>query len=55
MSLWKWIQDGADFEDAGSLLQALLGTARFNNHFHNPLAYLTEAGLSDTKSGESVQ
>ena len=28
----EWIQDGAEFEDEGSLF-----TGRFYNHFHNPL------------------
>jgi hypothetical protein len=53
-TLSKWIQDGADFEDAGDYFQALAGKGRFANHFHNPLALLTEAGLNDTQSGESA-
>lgn len=40
----EWIQGGARFEDAGSVI---LGTARFNNHFHNPLRLWPQAGLND--------
>ena len=52
----QWVQDGADFEDAGSFLGL---TGRFYNHFHNPFLPWTQAGLNDTfllipLSGESA-
>src|SRR5574337_397641 len=46
-SLSKWIQDGAFFEDAGSDAQGIAGTARYINHFHNPLRPWSTAGLDD--------
>lgn len=51
--IFKWIRDGAFFEDAGSKWDAIIGKARFNNHFHNPLKPWDSAGLSDLQSGES--
>jgi hypothetical protein len=53
-----WIQDGAELEDAGSILNK----ARFRNHFHNPLAVLTppigtltDGGLNqDLMTGQST-
>lgn len=33
----RWIQDGAGFEDDGTYFDAVAGTARYLNHFHNPL------------------
>ncbi len=51
-TLSRWIQDGSELEDAGSF--SSLSTARFRNHFHNPLANLSVAGLSDLMSGEST-
>lgn len=49
----KWILDGALLEDAGSDWDAIRGSARFNNHFHNPLKPWDSAGLSDLQNGES--
>jgi len=43
----EWLQDGAQLEDAGSTLQGIDGTARYGNHFHNPLKPWVEAGLDD--------
>jgi len=43
----EWIEDGAFSEDAGSNLQGIVGTARYGNHFHNPLKPWAEAGLDD--------
>lgn len=55
----KWIQDGAELEDAGSF--TTLSKARFRNHFHNPLANLTpptgtltDGGLTDKLTGQST-
>jgi len=50
-SVRLWITGGAGFEDEGSVI---LGTARFKNHFHNPLRLWPEAGLSDILSGDSA-
>jgi hypothetical protein len=53
----KWFREGAFLEDEGSKLDAILGKARFTNHFHNPLPIKTwaTAGLSDMgQSGESA-
>jgi len=55
--VYEWIQDGAEQEDAADLLFPLLGTARFFNHFHDPLESdpWTAAGLhSPLFSGESA-
>ncbi len=46
-----WIRDGAQLEDAGSKSQGIAGTARYINHFHNPLKSWTAAGLDDTVAG----
>lgn len=50
---FKWIRDGAYFEDAGNWWNAIMASARSNNHFHNPLKPWVEAGLSDVQTGES--
>lgn len=47
----EWIAAGAELEDAGTKWEAFTGTARFNNHFHNPLKLWTVAGLDDTVLG----
>jgi hypothetical protein len=47
----KWIETGADLEDAGTLAQQASGRARFANHFHNPLKFWAEAGLDDSVLG----
>ena len=52
-SISLWFQDGAFFEDAGTKWDAVIGKARFNNHFHNPLKPWDSAGLSDMQTGES--
>lgn len=39
--------DGARAEDAGTGLQGAAGTARYGNHFHNPIKPWDEAGLDD--------
>lgn len=49
----KWIAEGAFLEDEGTRLDAIIGKARYNNHFHNPLKSWEAAGLSDIQSGES--
>ncbi|HET6514717.1 MAG TPA: hypothetical protein VFG09_06105 [Thermodesulfovibrionales bacterium] len=49
-----WFQEGAFLEDAGSNWDAMKGTARFNNHFHNPLKPWEAAGLHDVQNGESA-
>lgn len=43
----EWLQEGADKEDAGNWKDAVKGQARFNNHFYNPLAPMSSAGLDD--------
>jgi len=46
-----WIRDGAEYEDAGTIPDALAHTARYLNHFHNPLrtnAQWPTAGLDDS-------
>jgi hypothetical protein len=43
----KWLQAGAELEDAGSLLDIVTNKGRFNNHFHNPLKSWSSAGLND--------
>jgi hypothetical protein len=50
-SVLLWLRDGAFYEDAGSIPQGIAGTARYINHFHNPLKPWTEAGLNDTVVG----
>jgi hypothetical protein len=45
--VWQWIIKGADKEDAGRLENMATNTARFNNHFHNPLKTWDKAGLDD--------
>jgi hypothetical protein len=42
-----WLQEGAYLEDAGTNTQGILGLARYNNHFHNPLYPWGSAGLND--------
>jgi len=49
----EWIQDGAFYEDAGNWVNAILATARWKNHFHNPLKPWSEAGLTDIQTGKS--
>lgn len=49
----NWIQEGADLEDTGNLWNAVTATARWKNHFHNPLKPWLEAGLTDVQTGES--
>ena len=44
---FKWVREGAYFEDAGSTTQGIAGTARYINHFHNPLKPWEAAGLDD--------
>jgi len=46
--LYEWLREGADLEDAGSDWQGFIGTARYANHFHNPLKPWGSAGLDDT-------
>lgn len=46
-TIYRWLQEGADLEDAGNPVQAVMGQARFNNHFHNPLKPWDQAGLDD--------
>jgi len=54
-SALKWLQEGAYLEDAGSNLQGIIGMARYNNHFHNPLKPWGSAGLNDLGcTGESA-
>jgi len=48
-----WLRDGAFYEDAGNWVNAIMATARWKNHFHNPLKPWSEAGLTDIQSGES--
>ena len=43
----KWLQDGAELEDAGGLSDFVSGEARSFNHFHNPLKPWDSAGLDD--------
>ena len=43
----KWIQQGADLEDAGIWVEYLANLGRANNHFHNPLKDWWSAGLDD--------
>jgi len=50
---FKWIRDGAFYEDAGNWVNAIMATARWKNHFHNPLKPWSEAGLTDIQTGES--
>jgi len=45
--VWKWLILGADREDAGTLINMVTNSARFNNHFHNPLKDWESAGLSE--------
>ncbi|MHB8809854.1 MAG: hypothetical protein ACYC9M_07540 [Desulfobulbaceae bacterium] len=45
--IWNWIILGADKEDAGRLDNMATNSARFNNHFHNPLKPWENAGLDD--------
>ena len=42
-----WLREGAELEDAGSILQMALGYGRSFNHFHNPLKCWANAGLDD--------
>ena len=58
-SLLDWLKTGAKLEDSGSI--SSLATARYRNHFHNPLASLTppmgtltKGGLSDMGTGQST-
>lgn len=46
-TLAEWLQEGSDLEDAGNNWHAIIGQARFNNHFYNPLKPWNEAGLDD--------
>jgi hypothetical protein len=48
-----WIQDGAEREDAGNIIEQIAGSGRFINHFHHPLAPWEQAGLSDLQTGMS--
>ncbi|MFA5352806.1 MAG: hypothetical protein WC291_01120 [Thermodesulfovibrionales bacterium] len=46
----KWLHEGAYREDEGNLWEMKFNTARFNNHFHNPLRAAVNwniAGLDD--------
>jgi hypothetical protein len=47
LTVTKWLRKGAYAEDAGSNFQGLIGMARYNNHFHNPLKPWGSAGLND--------
>jgi hypothetical protein len=42
-----WLREGAELEDAGSILQMAVGYGRSFNHFHNPLKSWANAGLDD--------
>ncbi len=54
--VFVWLREGAFLEDAGTWWNAIGvgGTARYMNHFHNPLKPWAQAGLSDLQSGESA-
>lgn len=59
LQIFKLIQYGAELEDTGSIKS--LNTARFRNHFHNPLGTLTlpsgvrtDGGLTDLFTGQST-
>lgn len=54
LSIEKWFIEGTKLEDAGNAAQALIGYARYLNHFHNPLKDWSNAGLTDVSSGESL-
>ncbi len=43
----EWLRQGAELEDAGSILQMAGGYGRSFNHFHNPLKTWENAGLDD--------
>ncbi len=49
----EWIAKGAELEDEGSDWDAIIGRARYVNHFHNPTRLWNVAGLSDLQNGES--
>ncbi len=51
--VFEWMRDGALYEDDGSDLDALLGRARYVNHFHDPTKLWDNAGLSDMQNGQS--
>lgn len=51
--LRKWLQDGAELEDAQDPLFPVYGTTRSFNHFHNPLTPWNQAGLNDNWTGKS--
>ena len=44
-TLSKWMEYGADVEDASVMMDAIW--SRSNNHFHNPLKSFNQAGLTD--------
>jgi hypothetical protein len=48
-SITKWLQEGAELEDAGNLLQLATKQSRSYNHFHDPTKQYpwTDAGLDD--------
>ena len=50
----KWFQEGADFEDIGTVFEMATNKARSNNHFHNPLKGWQNAGLDDYVLGLHV-
>ncbi|MBI4843957.1 MAG: hypothetical protein HY809_06505 [Nitrospirae bacterium] len=52
----EWIAQGAQLEDAGSDADAVIGRARYANHFHDPTKEWNVAGLSDLqfRNGESA-
>ena len=55
LTLSEWIQEGSELEDAGYMSSP--GTARYRNHFHNPLCNAgtpTECGLTDMMTGQSA-
>lgn len=51
--VFEWLRVGAELEDAGSYWDAIMGRARYNNHFHDPTKLWNVAGLNDMQSGES--
>ncbi len=59
LTLLEWVKEGAELEDSGSINSP--GTARYRNHFHNPLSPLTppldvrtQGGLTDMMTGQSA-
>ena len=51
--LKEWITRGAELEDSARWWEFIIGDARSENHFHDPLKAWSAAGLNDIKTGES--